>query len=601
LKGPGQDSYEAGLDAVLQRLRGSETSDQGKLPADVKTLLVEYERLRSRIPGPADGAERPGPVLVSGAVESLLEQLPEPAVVCDRMGVIVQANPRARGLFGFRSQPLMTGYVVKSLLPSARQSDFARCFDEVATAGTGASLCLWVELADHGPRYLELLVSPLDPDELTGMTLLVRFLDRTDEQRRLERLEHLARAVESAPVSLGVFDHGGVCQYANAQFRRDLRRDADQVIGHTRDAWLSEPESRKWQAIAAGVQAGGVPHVSDRLRAIHGQRERRDVYYVFAVRDAAGDITGTAEVSAPTHRMAERDLRLQLSVTAYEMSREGVIMTDAEGRILSVNPAFERITGYTESEVRGKNPRLLRSGRHDEGFYRRLWQTLAEHGLWEGEIWNRRKSGEVYPQWSTISRISDDAGRTLNYIAVVQDITQKKSIEEELEHLAFYDHLTGAANRFLLADRADLAIRNAAREGYTLALAYFDLDHFKPVNDTHGHRAGDLLLQRVAKRVSQSVREKDTLARVGGDEFALLLADIGVDDLRVRLGRLLLEINRPYRIEEHELQISASMGVALYPDDGEHFDQLLRAADNAMYLAKRSGRGIMRFASYPAG
>lgn len=290
----------------------------------------------------------------------------------------------------------------------------------------------------------------------------------------------------------------------------------------------------------------------------------------------------------------EESLRLWASV--FEHTLEGICITDAQARIVAVNRAFSTITGYTAAEVLGRTPAVLKSGRQGPHFYAALWRDLQAQGYWQGELWNRRRSGESYAERLTINAVRDDSGRTTHYIAVFSDITAIKEAHRRLEDLAYYDPLTRLPNRVLLADRLRIALAQAARHYEMVAVCYLDLDGFKPVNDTHGHAAGDELLRGVATRLEQVVRAGDTVARLGGDEFVLLVTALRNSSVLERLlGRLLDELCRPFVLNSGEVAVSASVGVALYPHDGADPDLLLRCADQAMYVAKTAGRSCYRF------
>ncbi|MCG8124810.1 MAG: EAL domain-containing protein, partial [Candidatus Thiodiazotropha taylori] len=260
--------------------------------------------------------------------------------------------------------------------------------------------------------------------------------------------------------------------------------------------------------------------------------------------------------------------------------------------ILDVNAAFTRITGYTREEVLGKNPSILKSGKHDPEFYEDLWRSLIEQGNWSGEIWNRRKNGEIYPESLTISAVRSPDGQVQRYVALFSDIRAQKEHQSQLEHVAHYDALTGLPNRVLLDDRLRQAMLQASRRDTQLALVYLDLDGFKEVNDDYGHDVGDRLLVTLADRMNNAVREVDTLARLGGDEFVALLADLpDVDTTLPWLKRLLNAIAEPVNDEVGMLQVSASLGVSFYPQaEPIDADQLLRQADQAMYQAKLAGK-----------
>lgn len=293
-------------------------------------------------------------------------------------------------------------------------------------------------------------------------------------------------------------------------------------------------------------------------------------------------------------RQAEEALRLADRV--FHSTGEGVMVTAASGNIVSVNPAFERITGYSEAEVLGCNPRILRSGRHDDAFYREMWTSLLETGQWRGELWNRRKSGEVYPEWLNISAVKDEAGRITHYVALFSDISSVKEAMQQIDFLAHHDALTHLPNRVLFHDRLSHGLDRAQREDRPLALLYLDLDRFKNVNDTLGHPVGDELLQEVARRMTGAIRAGDTLARLGGDEFVLLLEDDASAQQAAVVARKMLELfDMPICIADHKLVLTASIGISLYPGDGQDADTLLKHADRAMYEAKSRGRNTYQF------
>jgi len=296
-----------------------------------------------------------------------------------------------------------------------------------------------------------------------------------------------------------------------------------------------------------------------------------------------------------TQELAERQAsanQLKLAAGVFTTAREGIVITDTTGTIVDVNDAFSRITGYGRQEVLGQNPRLLGSGLQGKDFYDTMWRELLTKGHWYGEIWNRRKSGQVYAEMLTITTVCDESGQAQNYVAVFSDITALKEHETELNHMAHYDVLTGLPNRVLLADRLQQGMLQAERHGRLLAVVFLDLDGFKLVNDRYGHEAGDQLLMSVSRNMKKSLREGDTLARLGGDEFVAVLADLDNTAVSVpMLARLLEAASQPTLFGGLELKVSASMGVTFFPQDAEvEADQLLRQADQAMYQAKLAGK-----------
>ncbi|WP_421620670.1 EAL domain-containing protein [Alkalilimnicola ehrlichii] len=293
--------------------------------------------------------------------------------------------------------------------------------------------------------------------------------------------------------------------------------------------------------------------------------------------------------------LAQSRKHLQLAERVIDSSLEGIVITDAHARIEFVNPAFTHLTGYSLEEVAGRTPAVLSSGRHPPSFYREMWQALQERGYWRGEIWNRRKSGALYLELLTITAITNDDGDTTHYAGLFTDITHIRENERQIRQLAYYDPLTRLPNRRLLDDRLSLAIKHAHRHRQRLAVMFIDLDHFKQVNDTLGHAVGDELLLRVSERLREHLREDDTLARLGGDEFLALLPDLQEVDEAIRVTQRLIEaISQPYTIGDHDFRVGCSIGLSLYPDDGESPDALIRNADGAMYRSKTEGRNTYR-------
>ncbi len=288
---------------------------------------------------------------------------------------------------------------------------------------------------------------------------------------------------------------------------------------------------------------------------------------------------------------------LRQAAAVFASTREGVVITDLQPSILAVNRAYTEITGYSEGQVLGKNPRIIRSGRHDEIFYQAMWASLHSVGHWRGEIWNRRKNGEIYPQWLTISTVCDEGGKPNNYVGVFTDITQMKQSEARLTHLAHYDPLTGLPNRLLVQSRLQHAIERAQRHHHRVAALYVDLDRFKNVNDSLGHPVGDELLIMLAARMKKRLREEDTLARLGGDEFLLMLEDIKEPREPAKLAQNLMSLlSLPFILPSgHEIFINASIGISLFPDDASSVTELIQHADMAMYQAKQEGRGTYRY------
>lgn len=302
------------------------------------------------------------------------------------------------------------------------------------------------------------------------------------------------------------------------------------------------------------------------------------------------------EIETRSNALETQAGALRLAGHVFESSKEGIVITDAETRILAVNPAFCHITGRTAEEVIGEGPGILSSGRHDAAFYRTMWNTIRETGSWSGEIWNRHKDGRCYPELINISTVFSESGTVIHYVGTFLDITERKEAETRIRHLAEFDSLTQLPNRALLNDRLTQALALARRDERQLAVIFIDLDRFKNINDSLGHPMGDRLLQEVAGRLREIVRESDTVSRLGGDEFVVLLTSLEQRTSALQSSRkILAALAQPYYIDEHELQVTPSIGVALYPDNGTDGATLLKNADAAMYHAKNSGRNNFQF------
>ncbi len=288
----------------------------------------------------------------------------------------------------------------------------------------------------------------------------------------------------------------------------------------------------------------------------------------------------------------------RLSNIVFENVTEAIMVTDANGLILSINPAFTEISGYSEEEVIGKNPRVFQSGKHDHVFFKEMWEILNTTGHWEGEIWDRRKNGESYPKWLSITEVKDENGNIIQYTGLFTDITERKKQEEELYYRANYDHLTGLVKRALLSKYLREAIEEAVTNHCKAAVFFIDLDKFKRVNDSMGHSVGDELLKVAANRLGSCIRGNDVLARSGGDEFLIVLADIfDHEEIVIVAERILDKFSRPFHLDGEDVFVGTSIGIAISPEDGKEVLELINKADQAMYQVKTSGGNNFLFHS----
>ncbi len=394
----------------------------------------------------------------------------------------------------------------------------------------------------------------------------------------------------------------GIIESCNSSAERMFGYSAAEMIGNNVNMLMPEPYRTEHDGYLANYRHSGIHRVVGVRRDVMAQRRDGSVFHIEL------GVTETllndrklfiGSVSDITYRK-EAEAELRIAATAFE-SQEAMVVTDPDGVILRINRAFSENTGYSAKDVIGHTPRLLKSGRHDAAFYKAMWESLLNTGAWQGEIWDRRKNGEIYPKWLAISAVKSDDGMVTHYVATHQDITERKKAEEKIMELAFFDPLTRLPNRTLLMDRLRQAMTASSRNGSYGALLFIDLDNFKTLNDTLGHDMGDLLLQQVAQRLADSVREGDTVARLGGDEFVVALGSLSANmeeaaNQTEAVGeKILAALDRTYRLNGIEHRSTASIGATLFRSHQASIDDLMKQADLAMYKSKARGRNVLHF------
>lgn len=409
-------------------------------------------------------------------------------------------------------------------------------------------------------------------------------------------LKKLSRAVEQSPASVVITDREAKIEYVNPKFTENSGYSLEEVLGENprilsanidpvpdySDMWNTLLQGKEWRGQFCNKRKDG---------SIYWERAS-----LSSIKNRRGEITHFLAVKEDITHQKQAEDQLQLASAVFETASEAIMVCDGENTIETVNTSFTDITGYAMDEVVGKKPSLLKSGRHNEAFYQEMINSLKKYGRWEGEIWNRRKNGEIYPQWLSIKTIQDENGQIIRFISLFSDITLRKKNEERILYQANYDALTGLPNRSLFMDRLQRAVIRAERAKTQIALLFIDLDRFKNVNDTLGHASGDLLLQEAANRLTSLVRKSDTVARLGGDEFTVIIQDLTDFYLIESLVEKLLEkLSAPYDLENNVAFVSASIGITIYPNDGKNVEELLKNADAAMYQAKDGGRNLSQF------
>lgn len=426
---------------------------------------------------------------------------------------------------------------------------------------------------------------------------ILTILRRSEEQNRL--------LLESAGEGIIAIDREGRATIANPAAAAMLKFTEDELIGQLVHNLIhhSYPDGTHYPAaecrMKRAIREGTKQYISDEVLWCKDGTSI-PVEYTSAPIRKDGEIQGMVIIFKDITRRREAEEALRLAATAFE-TQEAILIADYKANIVRVNRAFSEITGYSPQEVIGKTPKILQSNRQDKDFYRRMWGALLETGSWQGEIWNRRKNGEIYPEWLSTTAVRNDAGEITHYVATFSDISRRKQAEEELEYLAYYDPLTGLINRHLLNDRIGQLKMGREHSGYFAAALFIDLDHFKNINDSLGHTIGDALLKEMATRLTEALREEDSVARLGGDEFLILLPQISRDSeaavnrTSMVAEKILETTSRSCVIDEHELHVSASIGITLFRGGEITIDDILKRADMAMYRAKEEGRNTYKF------
>ena len=411
-----------------------------------------------------------------------------------------------------------------------------------------------------------------------------------------EQLHFLYQVGDTIPSPIFWKDATGRYQGCNKAFEAYIGIPRGELIGKSVHD-IAPPELAKVYAAADNALfESRSTQVYDAAVRYHDGTHHDVTFYKATFSQKDGKLGGLVGVMLDITERKRGEEALRLSSTVFENSPQAILITDGERRILRVNSNFSKITGYEAEEVIGKTPEILQSGRHDDAFYEAMWASINEHGSWSGELWNRRKTGELYAEHLSIIRVLDTSGKVSNYIGIFNDISHFKAAQSEIERLSYFDAMTGLPNRALLQDRLQHALRNAERHESRVALLSVDLDRLAYINDSFGHHVGDLLLGAVAERLQGALRASDTLSRHIGDEFAVILEDLSDSQMAAELAeRLLAELARSFHIGGHDLSISACIGISVFPEDGKTPEMLLKHADVALHHAKDGGAGRFQF------
>jgi len=455
-----------------------------------------------------------------------------------------------------------------------------------------------LQQASFEGKHYNVMCFPYTSQDQTLGGVIVTFIDETElisaQGEILSSQERLIAVMQNSPMLISIKDTAGRYQFVNKAFESIFRQPEQKVIGKTDTQIFPEYIATLFERLHFEVL-----HKKTRVEAEeHLKIEDQQYWFSFICYPINDDQESVKAVCCQVIDITQRkelDEQKKLTAKFFEAANEGIVITDIDQNIVKVNHAFTKVTGYEEIEVIGLSPKILTSGKQDKKFYEGMWSSIKTHGWWQGELWNRHKDGSNYLEWLTINTIHDDHGQLTNYIGIFSDITLIKASQQRLEYMVAHDELTNLPNRNEIRGRLTQTFARAKRRGGTFALMYIDLDNFKNVNDNLGHDYGDMLLQQAAERLSLCVREEDTVARIGGDEFNVLLEEVSETQIANTAQRILDQISRPYLIKGEQIFVSASIGIAVYPKDADDLEALVKNADSAMYLAKDKGKDGYQF------
>jgi diguanylate cyclase (GGDEF)-like protein/PAS domain S-box-containing protein len=567
--------------------------DVAKLLEDLRIYQVELELQNEELRAAQQNAE-----LSQRRYQSLFEQMPLPALVVEAKGVIENCNELASALLGGRKS---YGSPDNRLFQGLNREDRTRLHVALRDLRHGDPLVLHkltLTAAQDQPRVFDAHLIQLSLSYHLDNHALVLLVDRSAEVARENDQRFFSLLLDSSDNLIFAADSQGQMLLANQTLLKFIGRD--EVRGQRRENFLPLHDAIRHSEADQQVLRTGEP-LTFEGRAHFGEPDGTLEFLTrkFPIRDQQGQIYGVGGISTDITALKDKQRQTLLSESVFMTAAEAIIVTDPQTRIIRVNPAFTQQSSFSEASVLGHRTNILKSGRQDAAFYQAMWQSLNQDGRWSGEISNRTAEGSYYTVWSNINTVLDEQGKVLHYIAIQTDLTPLREIQSQVLQMASYDNLTGLPNRTLFNDRISQLIAFSQRRQQSFALLFIDLDHFKEVNDTLGHQVGDELLKMVAQRLQAAVRAEDTVARMGGDEFVVLLPMAERQNALQVANTLLDQLRVPMTLGQSVIyQPMASAGVAVFPDDGDTPDLLVRNADIAMYEAKLSGRN--RSAAYTA-
>lgn len=560
--------------------------DVNKLLEDLRIYQVELEVQNEELRQAQQESE-----FARARYQSLFGQMPIPALVLNEKGLVQQSNDRADALLSPR-KPYAT--LDNRFFRKLSLEDRARLHMAIRDLVHGEPQVLTrLQVgSDSAAHVYDVHLIQLDVSYHLDHHVMVLLIDRSAEMAREQEQHQFGLLIDSSEDFVYAADPEGRMLMANRALLKFLGRPRDEVIGHPREHFLPLHDAIAHRELDKMVmQKGESVAIEERVHTGPGASPIEFLTRKFPLYDLQGKVTGVGGISTDVTQAKELTRQAQLSESVFMAAAEAIFVTDVNTRIIRVNPAFTRLTGFSQNVVAGESAKILKSGRQHAAFYETMWKELNESGHWAGEMSDRAADGHIYTVWNSINAIRDSAGRVVYYVAIQTDLTPLREAQSKIQLLASYDSLTGLPNRALFTDRMKQMLQHAQRHDGNFAVMFMDLDHFKEVNDSLGHQVGDELLKVVAQRLMTAVRSEDTVARIGGDEFVVLMPSIDRVAAVATAEKLLLLVRESFDLGvKTHYQPMASLGIAMFPQDGGTAELLLRNADTAMYHAKVSGR-----------
>jgi len=557
-----------------------------KLMEELRIYQVELEVQNEELRRAQQDTE-----LARARYQALFGQMPIPAMVLDSKGLIQRSNDRADILLTPRKPYAMQDNRLFQQLSSADRARLHIAIRDLVHDEAKMLTRMRVG-ADPSAHLYDIHLIQLSNTYHLDNHVLALLLDRSAELARAQEQHLFGLFLDSSDDLFYAADKQGLMVMANRALLSFLGRKSEEVIGHPREHFLSVHDAIVHRESDQRVMQKR-EHIAleERLHTEGNSAPLEFLTRKFPLYDLQGVITGVGGISTDVSQANEQKRQAELSESVFLAAAEAIFITDTQTRIIRVNPAFTRMTGFSEEAVLGHTASILKSGRQDDAFYEAMWHALEESGHWAGEMSDRAADGHIFTVWNSINAIRDSAGKAVHYVAIQTDLTPLREAQSKIQLLASYDSLSGLPNRSLFTDRLKQMLSHAQRHGRSFAVMFMDLDHFKEVNDSLGHQMGDDLLKGVAQRLLTGVRSEDTVARMGGDEFVMLMPSIGRDAAMLAAEKLLHLVREPMQLGSMtNYQPMASLGIAVFPQDGATEELLVRNADTAMYEAKVAGR-----------